>query len=224
MAEPPTQVPTDSVPVERPGIPGGKRDRNRRARVASLASAALELFLVQGIEGTSIDDITKKAGTAKGSFYRYFSGKEALVEALIAPISEGFAVAFSRCGEALSQARSPEEMTEAYTAIGAALSITILGNPDLVRLYLQENRGAARGARAPIVALADRIRESAIAITTTAHAHGLLRAFPAEISALVVIGASERLVLATLNGRIAHPERLPEQVTQLVLEGLAGDR
>ena len=77
---------------------------------------------------------------------------------------------------------------------------------------------------APIVALADRIRESAIAITTTAHAHGLLRAFPAEISALVVIGASERLVLATLNGRIAHPERLPEQVTQLVLEGLAGDR
>ena len=223
MSDSTTEVPTEAVPTERPGVPGGKRDRNRRARVAALASCALELFLEQGIEGTSIDDITKKAGTAKGSFYRYFSGKEALVEALIAPISGGFASAFSRCDEALTLARSRGEMTAAYTEVGANLSITILGHPDLVRLYLQENRGAARGARAPIVALADRIRDSAIAITATAHAHGLLRAFPAEISALVVIGASERLVLATLNGRIAHPERLPEQVTQLVLEGLAGE-
>ena len=223
MAHSTTQVPTEAVPSERPGLPGGKRDRNRRARVDSLASAALELFLEEGIEGTSIDDITKKARTAKGSFYRYFSGKEALVEALMSPVSEAFSEAFSRCETALSRARTREEMTAAYTEVGEALAVTVLSQPERVRLYLQENRGPRRGARGPVVELADQIRESALAITETAHAHGLMRTFPAEISALAVIGAAERLVLATLNGRIEHPERLPEQVTTLVLEGLAGE-
>ena len=66
-------------PKQRPGQPGGRRDRNRKERLKSLGHSALELFLEQGIQATTIDEITKAAGVAKGSFYRYFEDKCALV-------------------------------------------------------------------------------------------------------------------------------------------------
>ena len=43
----------------------------------------MRAFLERGIESVSIDDITREAGVAKGSFYRYFADKDALVGAVI---------------------------------------------------------------------------------------------------------------------------------------------
>ena len=55
-------------PRARPGKPGGKRDQNRKERIRVLQEAALVLFLEQGLSSTTIDEITKAAGTAKGNF------------------------------------------------------------------------------------------------------------------------------------------------------------
>ena len=76
-------LPTTSVPKERPGKPGGRRDQNRRERVKALSDAAISLFLERGTESSTIDDITKAAGVSKGSFYRYFESKHELVLSLI---------------------------------------------------------------------------------------------------------------------------------------------
>jgi AcrR family transcriptional regulator len=43
-----------------------------------ILSAALEVFATKGYHDTTVDDIAKKAGIAKGSIYRYFPSKEAL--------------------------------------------------------------------------------------------------------------------------------------------------
>ena len=75
-----------SEPALRPGRPGGKRDANRKRRRSQIAEAALGLFVEAGVELTSIDQIVAAAGVAKGSFYRYYADKEALVEALFEPI------------------------------------------------------------------------------------------------------------------------------------------
>jgi AcrR family transcriptional regulator len=45
--------------------------------------AAYDLFLKNGIEKTSIDDITKNAGVAKGTFYLYFNDKYDILNKLI---------------------------------------------------------------------------------------------------------------------------------------------
>jgi len=66
------------IPKERPGPVGGKRDQNRRERTAGLVSAGLQQFLERGIETVTIDEITREAGVAKGSFYRYFDDKKQL--------------------------------------------------------------------------------------------------------------------------------------------------
>src|SRR5882724_8659986 len=90
----------------RPGRPGGKRDTNRKRRTGALTDAGLALFLARGVETVTIDEIVERASMAKGSFYRYFPDKSALVEAIFAPLAEQVAEAFDSCERALKAART----------------------------------------------------------------------------------------------------------------------
>lgn len=47
-----------------------------------LLEAGLDIFYEKGFERATIDDIVSRANCGKGTFYRYFTGKEALFEAL----------------------------------------------------------------------------------------------------------------------------------------------
>ena len=49
----------------------------------ALLNTAFKLFLDKGINNTSVDDITKKSGIAKGTFYLYFKDKYEVQEELI---------------------------------------------------------------------------------------------------------------------------------------------
>lgn len=49
----------------------------------SLFEAAYELFMLKGIDKTSIDDIVKKAGVAKGTFYLYFKDKLDILDKIV---------------------------------------------------------------------------------------------------------------------------------------------
>ena len=48
----------------------------------AIFDAALTLFAERGFHGTSAADIAQRAGVGAGTIYRYFEGKEALVNAL----------------------------------------------------------------------------------------------------------------------------------------------
>ena len=69
------------------------RKENTRRKVFK---AALELFADQGFEKTIIEDITKRANVAKGTFYNFFSKKEDVLvyylESKIAQSHEKFRV------------------------------------------------------------------------------------------------------------------------------------
>jgi TetR/AcrR family transcriptional regulator, transcriptional repressor for nem operon len=58
------------------------RTKPAEQRRAELLAAGQALFLAKGIAGTSLDDITQRAGVSKGLFYLYFASKEDLVLAL----------------------------------------------------------------------------------------------------------------------------------------------
>jgi AcrR family transcriptional regulator len=47
-----------------------------------ILSAALELFADKGFHGTAVPEIAQKAGVAAGTIYRYFTSKEAIVNAV----------------------------------------------------------------------------------------------------------------------------------------------
>jgi AcrR family transcriptional regulator len=60
----------------------GKRERGKFERRERLYEAALALFRCQGYEETTVDQITKKAGLAKGTFFNYFPTKDAILRYL----------------------------------------------------------------------------------------------------------------------------------------------
>lgn len=209
------------VPAERPGQPGGRRDTNRRERTKALADAALALFLQRGIEAVTIEDITSKAGVAKGSFYRYFDDKTALVESLFSPVGSAVIAAFDRSIEKLRSARTRDEAFSTYELIGEGLGHVLLHHADVVQLYLQECRAPADGARGPARKLAGLVSEKAIEHTRLAREHGLLRPFPAEVSTMTVIGAAERILYAVLTGEFkGEPLEIPGQLITLILDGI----
>lgn len=205
----------------KPGPRGGPRDTNRRERVKALSEAALRLFLERGLDAVTIDDITQAAGVAKGTFYRYFEDKPALVDALIAPVRRELLEGLEACGRTLAGARDVESMFEAYRAVGAVIASALLQYPGVVRLYLQECRGPAVGARVKLVELARLVSRHAVAITEKAHTHGLLRPIRPAVSGLAVVGAVERLLLAVLSEEeVGNPLELPDALSTLVLDGL----
>ena len=55
----------------------------KRKKESQLFSAAYELFTTKGTQNTAIDDIVKKAGVAKGTFYLYFKDKYDITNRLI---------------------------------------------------------------------------------------------------------------------------------------------
>ena len=62
----------------------GKVEENKQQKLDALFQSAYELFLTKGIERTSISDIAREAGVAKGTFYLYFEDKYQIRDRLIA--------------------------------------------------------------------------------------------------------------------------------------------
>jgi TetR/AcrR family transcriptional regulator, transcriptional repressor for nem operon len=60
--------------------PKTQRGRTSRQRIVD---AAATLIQVQGVRGTSLDQVLAGAGAGKGQLYHYFAGKEDLVRAVI---------------------------------------------------------------------------------------------------------------------------------------------
>lgn len=57
-------------------------------RRSELIATAQQLFYTKGYESTSVSDIVKAVGVAKGTFYYYFETKTAVLEAMIENITE----------------------------------------------------------------------------------------------------------------------------------------
>ena len=209
-------------PKQRPGPDGGKRQRNREAKTKALVDAALPLFVEQGIESVTIDEIAKAAGMAKGNFYRYFADKAQLVEAILAPVARDVRRAMRKTAVALARADDAESLAAAYKGLAFELAAATLPRLEVARLYLQENRAPATPSRESIRALADELEEGAIQLTQVALEHELpgwtTLGSPRSRSSAAV----EQLAITMLRGRLdAEPAAIAQIVVGMVLEGIA---
>lgn len=68
-----------------------RMDRFEKMRADSRAKilrATLKLFAENGFAGTSVSDIARSAGMAKGAIYHYFNSKDELLEAVFKDVSK----------------------------------------------------------------------------------------------------------------------------------------
>jgi AcrR family transcriptional regulator len=202
-------------------LPGGKRDRARRANQQALCDAGLELFLAEGTAAVTIDQIVTAAGMAKGSFYRYATDKADLIEQIMAPVVHETTGALQRCEHALRDAKRAT-LAAVYTRLAGELAQVVARHAPRVRLYLQEARAPASAPRRAIHALSTQLTARTVALTEVAVRRGLIRDVDPEIAALTVLGAVEAMLFAFLRRRPGGTQDIPTVIRELVTIVLAG--
>lgn len=116
--------------------PEPKRGGDRASRRASvtherLLRAALTIFNSHGFDGCAIEDITEEADVGKGTFYRHFRDKHAILASLVH-------VAISELENRLAAATaSPATSREAVAAIVKSHAAVFRSHPNLFLLLLQ---------------------------------------------------------------------------------------
>jgi AcrR family transcriptional regulator len=212
------------LPRKRPGPAGGKRDRNRRENQQRLLDAGLALMLANGTAAVTIDQIVERAGMAKGSFYRYATNKDDVVEQILAPVIAEATAALDRCEQQLRIGRR-DDIAAIYLVLARELSLMVSHNAQQVLLYLQEARAPQGAAPPAIQQLADALTSRTIALTEIARDHGLIRAVDPEISALTVLGAVDAILFAHLRKRRAPHAGIAQvtaELVDIVLRGIRG--
>ena len=210
------------IPPQRPGPPGGIRARNREEKRQLIMNAGIQVFLQKGVDAATIDDITRIAHTAKGSYYRYFESKVALLEEAIKPISHRIKEIFASTLDELRLKDEDEAKYNAYQKLGAALGTLVITNQELFRLYLQESRGAKTPSRIPIINLSELISTGAIEISNLAEEIGAQKTSLPIVSALIVVGTTEMIAHRFLTNQEigGDPVAIAAKVVDLILEGI----
>jgi AcrR family transcriptional regulator len=114
----------------------GRRERRRAETRARLLDAALTLFIERGFAATTVEDITRAADVAKGTFFNYFPSKEHIFSAF-------GEMQVGKMTAALQAARSGR--TDARTALAALprqLAVEPGRSPALIRAILQAVSGS----------------------------------------------------------------------------------
>jgi AcrR family transcriptional regulator len=189
----------------------------RRAR---LVVAATKVFARKGFRHAQIADVVREAKVARGTFYRHFESKRAVVAAVAREWLDGMAAAASAVPDVGSR--------EAFDAATRALVV------DTLRAY-EEKRPTARilhddgAAHEPAVSKAIASHEEAwrrryAALLARARAAGVLSAdLDVDLASSCALGAVQRVVRAdVLRGRSPDVTALADRVARLLSRGSAG--
>lgn len=107
---------------------GTPRSRAKADRREALLAAAASLFAGSGFNGVSIEDLGTAAGVSGPAVYRHFSGKQAVLAALLVGVSE----------DLVSGGQSVvDRATDAASALRGLVQFHVdfaLGNPDVIRV------------------------------------------------------------------------------------------
>ncbi|MFD3550364.1 TetR/AcrR family transcriptional regulator [Streptomyces sp. NPDC058655] len=110
--------------------PGGQSltERRKAATQLDIARAACELFAEHGPDGTTAEDIARRAGVALRTFYRYFRNKQEAVAPLLAGGGDAWRalLAEEEPGAPLAQAleRAVTRSLSDPRAVGEGLEVT----------------------------------------------------------------------------------------------------
>jgi AcrR family transcriptional regulator len=200
----------------------GKRELNKKLKIKAICAAGLRLYVDHGIANVTVDEIVMEAGVAKGSFYRYYENQEALVVAIMAPLRDAIRDAIMTSAGTLSKGIDKGTIPAKWLELAGHVGTAIFANQDVARLYLQESRGPAVDNRKPIAELANQLSMGAVLLTTLAQKHGFSRAdYNPRVSALIVVGAVERLLAAFLGGAdLGDPAKIPATLIATILDGV----
>ncbi len=205
---------TDSIP---------RRERERLARRGEILRAARDLFSTNGFDGTTLDDIARRAEYGKGTIYNYFSSKEDLFFSIIEEAVEGIhAIAESAVAGGEGNAR------EKLSAYARDISSYCREHCDLIRMIGRGMPHIDSEERAARVAGIHRITDRTVATLARPIAQdmraGRLRTLPPEQVASLFAGAIQFYLMHRVSEEGAFDAARVEEgvslMTTLFFDGL----
>jgi AcrR family transcriptional regulator len=132
--------------------PAGTTAEDTRARILAVA---LELISERGFAGTSIRDLAERLDLTTAAMYYHFSSKDALLDALVAPLIDGVAALSARASSGeLGEVGLLREVVTVLSGEGAKVMGVLHGDPsathrvktrcDPDRMFADIVRGLAR--------------------------------------------------------------------------------
>lgn len=109
--------------------------KSTKERQHEILDAANELFAEKGYDATSVSDIMKKVGIAKGTLYYHFSSKEEILDALIERITDEMV-------QRARKVREDKELSVVQRMVGVICAINVSGHGDgdiLATLHIPQN-------------------------------------------------------------------------------------
>ena len=210
--------------VQEPAAPR-KRKRTRLARSVrreQILDAATQAFCRGGYHGTSVDDVIRAAGIARGTFYLYFESKHDVFAALVDRMLRVFLESSgpSGAGDMTGIGDARKVLRGHYRALLDVLH----RHRELCRLLLEEAAGADKGFDARLdahrAAWQKHVRDS---IRTMRDLGIARRDVDADAAAWCVVGSVEMLVRQyVLRGHEPDLDRLADALVEHELRGIAG--
>ena len=118
----------------------GRREAKKQLKRERMMKEGLRLFLEQGYERASVEQIAQAVGVARGTFYLYFPDKLALFAALMDGWHGTVMGMLSDVHAQLRQANTEAEAWRIYRDMGTGLSWVGLANRDEILLAFREMR------------------------------------------------------------------------------------
>jgi AcrR family transcriptional regulator len=186
----------------------------RRTRRDEILEIAVGLFASRGYHGVSMDDIGAAAGVTGPALYHHFAGKEAMLIAALAPVSEGLLEG--------GRARVAQHAGDAKLALESLVEFHVafaLANPAVIALHLHELDRLPEEPRRQIRRL------QRLYVEVWVEALTALRAELSEAEARVLAHAAFGLMNSTpfLGGEVDR-ERRAELLRAATLAALLNDR
>jgi len=198
------------------GAGGGERRQQ-------LLDAARRLFAERGYHETTIDDITRAADVAKGTFYLYFSEKR---EIYVEVVKSFLSLIKDFADLVTEQTPSPADYFDRVKSGAVGLLATLQQNRQLARLAYREANGVDEQLSALLSNFYREIAEVEVRNLELAMQLGVIRRCQPLVVAYMHIGLVERVILEMLERPDDFPpiETIVDELLRTGYEGLRGER
>lgn len=192
----------------------------REVRRVQIKDAALQVFADEGYHATSVSDLVKAAGVARGTFYLYFDSKDALflelLDDLIAELRTGIKGVDPSPGKPSVREQLPAVVQRVLTAVTA--------NRALTRILFREAIGLDAAVDERLATFNESIHGYVLRALALGQGMGVVRdGVDVDVAATCIVGSIRYVVQQHIVASDAEPdiERLSRGIVALMLDGLA---
>ncbi len=187
-------------------------------RRAQLIDAAGRVFAQKGYHAATVDDITRAANIAKGTFYLYFQEKREVFYEVI----RGFLGMIKDIGASVGAAAREDGLVAQAERAAHELMRVFLENRELARLAYRESMGLDPDLEKLVRGFYREIAEVEAGTVRLGVELGLFRPVDPLVVAYAHIGMVERVLLQLLDDPAAlpAPDKIVKEMASLAFEGL----